>query len=275
MPSLLCTVRGCGRALARTGGSFACERGHAYDVSHRGYVNLLQPQDRRSRNPGDTEEAVRARRRLHEAGLEAWLLEELEDEIGRALTAARAPAVLDVGCGDGYFLGELARRRGMEGGGVDISKPAIDLASRTYPEMTWVVANADRIIPWADGSLDLVMSITSRRPGGEIRRVLAAAGRALFVVPAEDDLIELREAALGAGARRPRVGSLVSEMAGRLALISRREVRTTIRLEARQLADLLAATYRTGRGEREKRVAAVSRLDVTMSRELLLFERAK
>jgi 23S rRNA (guanine745-N1)-methyltransferase len=273
---LICTVRGCGRPLARADASLVCARGHAYDVSRSGYVNLLQPQDRRSRHPGDTAEAVRARRRIHEAGLEEWLVDELAAEADSALKSSRSdvPAILDVGCGDGYFLGELARRRTMDAHGVDISRPAIDVASRAYPGASWVVANADRMLPWADGSFDLVLSITSRRHAPEIRRVLAPSGRALFVLPAEDDLIELRESALGRAVRRDRVAPLVSALAGSLALVSRRGVRRCARLNRSQLEDLLSTTYRTGRVERENRVGRLTGLDVTMSRELLLFRPA-
>src|SRR5450755_3800076 len=56
--TLLCTVRGCRRPLSRESNRFVCERGHSFDVARSGYLNLLQPQDRRSANPGDSKEAV-------------------------------------------------------------------------------------------------------------------------------------------------------------------------------------------------------------------------
>ena len=37
-----------------------CPRGHSFDVARSGYINLLQPQERRSRNPGDSADAVAA-----------------------------------------------------------------------------------------------------------------------------------------------------------------------------------------------------------------------
>src|SRR4051812_13953135 len=67
--TLLCTVRDCHQPLAREEKRLVCERNHAYDVARSGYVNLLQPQDRRSANPGDSKEAVAARRRLADRGL--------------------------------------------------------------------------------------------------------------------------------------------------------------------------------------------------------------
>src|SRR5947199_10671655 len=69
VPNLLCTVRECRAALVREERRAVCERGHSFDVARSGYLNLLQPQDRRSRHPGDSAEAVAARRRVIERGL--------------------------------------------------------------------------------------------------------------------------------------------------------------------------------------------------------------
>ena len=61
---LLCPVRGCHLALTREEKRVVCARGHSFDIARSGYINLLQPQERRSKNPGDTADAVAARRRL-------------------------------------------------------------------------------------------------------------------------------------------------------------------------------------------------------------------
>ena len=55
---LLCPVRCCHTALVREEGRLLCPRGHSFDVARSGYINLLQPQDRRSKHPGDTSVAV-------------------------------------------------------------------------------------------------------------------------------------------------------------------------------------------------------------------------
>ena len=113
---LLCTVRNCHLALAREESRLICPRGHSFDVARSGYINLLQPQDRRSRQPGDTGTAVAARRRLHDRGATEPLLR------GIAEIAGPSPddIVLDAGCGDGYYLGTLARQTGFDAHGVDI-----------------------------------------------------------------------------------------------------------------------------------------------------------
>jgi len=71
---LLCPVRGCQLALAREEKRVVCPQGHSFDIARSGYLNLLQPQDRRSKNPGDTVAAVAARRRLHDRGVTEPLL---------------------------------------------------------------------------------------------------------------------------------------------------------------------------------------------------------
>src|SRR5437868_4057924 len=105
MPALLCSVRDCALPLTRQGGAFLCSRGHSFDVARSGYVNLLQPQDRRSRDAGDSRAAVEARRRLADAGHDAWLLEPVRDVLDGAASDAESPAVLDLGCGEGFLLG--------------------------------------------------------------------------------------------------------------------------------------------------------------------------
>ena len=56
----------------------------------------------------------------------------------------------------------------------------------------WVVANADRLLPYADRSFSVILSITARMNAGEFRRVLRDDGRLLVALPAPEDLIELR-----------------------------------------------------------------------------------
>ena len=187
---LICTVRDCRMPLVREAHRLICPRGHSFDIARSGYVNLLQPQMRRSKQPGDTPAAVDARRRLHDRGTTAPLLK------GIAKFAEISPrdTVLDAGCGDGFYLGTVAHEIRCAAHGVDISIPAVDAAARRYPACEWIVANADRFIPYADRSLSLILSITARMNTAEFRRVLRDDGRLLVAVPAPTDLIELRGA---------------------------------------------------------------------------------
>src|ERR1700733_3968162 len=113
---LVCPVRNCRLPLASDGRRLVCEHGHSFDVARSGYINLLQPQDRRSNRPGDTVAAVAGRRRLADPGVTGPFLQAIAD----LTRASSADIVLDAGCGDGFYLGALARQTGCSARGVDI-----------------------------------------------------------------------------------------------------------------------------------------------------------
>src|SRR5580700_5732427 len=231
---LLCTVRNCHLALVREEMRLVCPRGHSFDIARSGYINLLQPQDRRSKHPGDTLAAVAARRRLHDRGVTGPLLHA----IAETLAASAGDAALDAGCGDGFYLGNLASQTGFEAHGVDISIPAVDAAARRYPGCEWIVANADRFLPYADRSFSIVLSITARMNAGEFRRILRDDGRLLVALPAPDDLIELR------GVGRDRVARTVETFARDFTLAEQRRVTSVADLDAAGVHDVLVSIYR-------------------------------
>jgi 23S rRNA (guanine745-N1)-methyltransferase len=251
---LLCPVRHCHLPLAREERRLFCPRSHSFDIARTGYINLLQPQDRRSKQPGDTTAALAARRRLHDRGVTEPLLKA----IAEITAASPGDVVLDAGCGEGFYLGTLARQAGFHGHGIDISVPAIDAAARRYSECEWIVANADRFVPYADRSFTLVLSITARMNANEFRRVLRDDGRLLIALPAPDDLVELR------GAGRDRAARTVETFAN-FKLTGQRRVTTTAGLDADAVHDVLHSIYRPMRS----RPAEAMR--VTFSLDLLLF----
>ena len=232
-----------------------CVRKHSFDIARSGYINLLQPRDRRSRNPGDSAEAVAARRRLQDLGATGPLLEGIAGLLG----LAKEDVVLDAGCGDGFYLGSLAERCGCEGHGIDISVPAIQAAARRYPGCEWIVGNADRFVPYADGVFSAVMSITARQNAGEFRRVLRGNGRLLVAVPAPDDLIELR------GTGRDRTARTIADFGSDFELVAQSRATATVSLDEAAVRDVLLAIYRPLR----PRVTEASR--VKFSLDLLLF----
>ncbi len=268
--ALLCSVAGCRRPLTRNRRVLSCPRAHSFDVAHSGYVNLLQPRDRRSIRPGDAPATVAARRRLAARGFET----PITHAIARLLTLDPGDAVLDVGCGDGHHLAAVAAGFGAEGHGLDISVAAIEAAAQRYPELSWVVANADRFLPYADGSFRAVTSITAQRNPAEFRRVLGSRGVLLLVVPAPDDLIEVRERILGERIERDRVERAVATFAPLFTLDRHERVRHAVRLDAASVRDVMAVSYRAGRASRLVRLAEIGDLDVTLSRDALVFRPA-
>src|SRR5215831_5273487 len=208
--SLACTVRGCGLPLSPAGRAVSCERGHAYDIARAGYLNLLQPQDRRSIDSGDSKDVVAARSRLMAAGFGVGVVTALCDLIA-ASPLPEFPLVLDLGCGSGDALAALSERRLIRGVGIDISAAAVEHAAKMYPEITWVAANADRRLPILDATANVVLSMHGRRHPQECARVLAPGGVLIVAISAADDLIELRAAVQGEGVERDRVDALIAE----------------------------------------------------------------
>jgi 23S rRNA (guanine745-N1)-methyltransferase len=233
-----------------------CARGHSFDVARSGYVNLLQPQDRRSNTPGDSADAVAARRRIHDVGI----TQPLASAINEFVAPEAKDAVLDAGCGDGFYLNALGESSSCTACGIDISIPAIDAAARRYKRCQWVVANADRFIPWSDGAFSLVTSITGRMNPVEFRRILREDGRLLVAVAAPDDLIELR------GAGRDRVERTVEEFSGLFHLVEQRRVTTVADLDEAAVEDVLLAIYRPLQSQPARD------MKVTFSLDLMLFQ---
>ena len=243
--------------LARGDRRLVCPRAHSFDLARSGYINLLQPQDKRSKQPGDTTDAVAGRRRLHDRGVTAPLLAAIAD-----LSApGSSDIVLDAGCGDGFYLGTLAQQLCFEAHGVDISVPAIDAAARRYPVCQWIVANADRFIPFAARSFSLLLSITARMNPAEFHRVLRPEGRLLVAIPAPDDLIELR------GTGRDRVTRTVETFDPYFTLTAQRRITTTADLDAAAVQDVLHSIYRPLHAN------PVEAKQVTLSLDLLLLHR--
>lgn len=262
-PVLICSVRDCRLPLKREPRRLFCPSGHSFDVARSGYVNLLQPQERRSKNPGDTAEAVAARRRLHDRGVTAGLLAGIAEFAGAAAEVSEGDTVLDAGCGDGFYLGSLVAAKRAEGHGVDISAPAVELAAKRYPGCEWIVANADRFIPYADQSFALVMSITGRMNAAEFRRVLRPDGMLLVAIPAPDDLQEVR----GEGGK-DRVRRTVEAFASHFALARQDRVATIADLDAAGVEDLRHSIYRP------RQAAPAKAMRVTLSLDLLGFRAA-
>jgi 23S rRNA (guanine745-N1)-methyltransferase len=269
---LVCPVRGCQLALTREQRQWMCPRGHAFDVARSGYVNLLQPQDKRSKSPGDTAEAIAGRRRMHDLGLTQPLLEA----IAAMAAISKHDRVLDAGCGEGFYLGNLQRLSACETAyGVDISIPAIDAAARRYPAVChpavcqWIVANADRGLPFVDRAFTRVLSITARLNAAEFRRVLHPEGTLLLAIPGADDLRELR----GGSAGRDRVERTVAAFSAEGFVLSEHRLAThTMPVDVETVAALRHAIYRPGG---DSAVAASPRpVDtVTFALDLLRFQR--
>lgn len=273
MFQLRCTVRDCQQLLEQRERELVCCAGHHFDQAKQGYWNLLQPQDKKSKNPGDSEDAVLARHRWLQDGHAHSLVETLRPWCGANLGGV-SQRTLDLGCGEGSFGPALFSNEADSYCGIDLSKRAIKLAARVWPAATWVLANADRTLPAADQSVQRVISLFGRRPVSEIHRVLIPGGTCVVAVPGEEDLIELREQVQQAGHSRSRWNVIVDEMSrAGLDVVEQRQWRRNVKLEPAAIADALAMTYRAVRHSQRSRLEGVQAMNVTLAADLILLRR--
>lgn len=108
--------------------------------------------------------------------------------------------VLDVGCGEGRFAGELARA-GARVVGIDIAEEALRRARRVEPELDlrliegaapWPVEDASCDVVWAGEVLEHVADTAAWL--SEVRRVLPSGGRLLLSTPDNGALTLLKAA---------------------------------------------------------------------------------
>ena len=174
----------CALALTLAGSGATCPSGHSFDRGRGGYLNLmvggrLGP----TVTAGDTPDALTARRRFLTAGHYAPIARALAEAVG----APEGP-VLDVGCGEGYYLSTLAVG---ERYGLDVSKAAVQMAARAHPDTQFVVGTAYRL-PALDRSAGVVISVFAPHPFEEFARVLRPGGWWVAVTPGPRHLHELR-----------------------------------------------------------------------------------
>ena len=146
----------CSAPLTRGERAYTCPAGHSFDRSAAGYVHLLPANRKHSQNPGDDKAMVAARSAFLDKGYYAPLREALCALALRDTADLPAPALLDSGCGEGYYTQGLFQALAQAGrtpelAGVDISKFALRRAARRVKEGEFAVASVYHL-PVADCS---------------------------------------------------------------------------------------------------------------------------
>lgn len=273
--SLACPLDGA--PLHCHGATWRCPAGHCFDIASQGYANLLPVQQKRSRDPGDSKEMVAARRRFLNAGHYQPIAAAVSRAALAELPAGAAISCLDAGCGEGYYLRQLAAAAGdaqtLALLGLDISKWAVLSAAKQEKRPNWLVGTNARL-PVLPATLDLVLCLFGFPVYGEFARVLKPGGVLLQVDAGPDHLRELREIIYPAlKPERP----TESQVPAGFRSLSTETVRFPLAIDgAEQIADLLAMTphlYRAS-AEGRARAAALTALVVTVDVRLTRFGRS-
>jgi 23S rRNA (guanine745-N1)-methyltransferase len=199
---------------------------------------------------------VRARRSFLSAGFYGPLSDRLNRWVAQQLgqaeivqTEARFACIVEVGCGEGYYLSQL--KCCLESHrpvwpiryfGMDISKAAVKLAAKQHRGIIFVVADVKRKIPFASRSVGILLNIFSPRHVTEFERVLARNGSCFVVIPAPEHLGSLR---LEFGLLEIEVSKLervTEQMRGDFELIQQHTLEYDLRLGGEALLQLIQMT---------------------------------
>jgi len=187
---------------------------------------------------------------------------------------------LDAGCGEGYYLRQLAQQlpdaQALSLMGLDISKWAVQSAAKQEdkhaPISRWVVGSNAQL-PVQSATLDSVLCMFGFPVYSEFARVLKPGGQLIQVEAGPEHLRELREIIYPtlkpAREKAPDVPEGFKHLASE-------QVRYSISLEGTEsIGDLLTMTphlYRASAQGREK-AAALEQLTLTIDAQLTVWER--
>jgi 23S rRNA (guanine745-N1)-methyltransferase len=259
-----------GAPLHREGSAWKCANGHNFDVASQGHTHLLPVQHKRSLDPGDSKDMVAARRRFLNAGH----YQPIAEAVARTVLADLPPqaACLDAGCGEGYYLRQLAAAATDHGQslvilGLDISKWAVLAAAKQDSRPNWVVGTNARL-PVLDGTLDRLLCLFGFPVHPEFARVLKPGGRLIQVDAGPDHLRELREIIYPT--LKPQRPADTAAPAG-FASPQHETVRFTLELDSQeQIADLLAMTPHLYRASPEGRARAAELTALSLTVDALI-----
>lgn len=203
---LLCPV--CNADLKHVHSALVCQRGHSFDIAREGYVNFLLTNRQSLRRRGDSKEMLFARRSFLGRGhyrplanaIGALTTQHLMDTLQDGVAVDRR-GILDVGCGEGYYLDELrdhinhdGKFTGLNYLGLDIAMNAVRLAAKRRHDMHFVVADINALLPFADRSIATLLNIFAPHHPREFARILAPMGVLIVVIPTPNHLSHLRAA---------------------------------------------------------------------------------
>ncbi len=195
----------CNKVLKIIDKSYKCENNHSFDISKYGHINLLLSNQKNSKAPGDNKEMVIARKGFLDENYYSGISNRVNEIINHYVLENpdlnkedSEINILDTGCGEGYYTERL--RKSLEEKntkkfniyGLDISKEAIILASKTYKEIDWMVASATHL-PFLDESLDFIICMFAKIVPEEKMRCLKKGGKLIVVSTGENHLQELKQ----------------------------------------------------------------------------------
>lgn len=187
----------CKEKLSKVERTYRCKNNHSFDISKSGYLNLLLDNQKNSKNPGDDKDMVKSRELFLKKDYYKSISEKLNEILKEELDFKKENLILDIGCGEGYYTGNLKEYLNGKNVkskiyGVDISKEAILKASKKYKSISWLVSSA-LSLNLEKESFNAIICMFSKIVPSEKMKVLKKGGKVIIVSSGKDHLIELKE----------------------------------------------------------------------------------
>lgn len=188
----------CGKKIRFHAGSLVCKKEHCFDISAKGYVNMLG-----ATRPlkGYDKQFFKSRGEFFAKGYYAHILDAIIKKVSEIKAAADGsePAtqlvLVDAGCGEGYYSSALAGKiEGLQIIAFDIAADAIACAAKSKENVAWTIADVTNI-PVKDDVCDILLDVFTPASYKEFGRILKKGGYILKVIPGSNHLKELRKAA--------------------------------------------------------------------------------
>jgi 23S rRNA (guanine745-N1)-methyltransferase len=227
--------------------SIVCFNKHCFDISKKGYVNLLQDQGKSKYD----KELFQSRNIVSQTGFFEPLIQSIVLLINKNLSDFKTKEyvkILDAGCGEGFHLAQIINCfrdqeiDHLKGVGIDISKEGIQIAAKNYKNSLWLVADLARM-PFINHQFDVILNILSPAYYGEFERTISNQGILIKVVPDSEYLKELRTSFYQETDKEIYSNKVVLEHFGRnFALIDTERIRYKFRLSNEELHHLVKMT---------------------------------
>lgn len=257
--------------IANEGGSLVCSgaRRHCYDISSKGYVNLMPPGRAQG---GDSREAVRARKDFLSLEYYRPAADALADILAKYLK--NDAVVIDAGCGEGYYTSKIAEK-GFLVAGIDISKHASEFAAKRCCgkglDGFFAVGSVFEL-PFFDESADCVVNIFAPCAEAEFSRVLCKDGILAVVYAGPEHLMGLKRAIYDTVKKNDERADMPEGM----SLIEEVAVTFDISVEGREnVKNLFSMTpyyWRTSPADCEK-LDKIERLDTCVDMRIAVYRR--
>lgn len=270
MAYYICPV--CGDALKIWDNSYKCGKGHCFDRSAKGYVNLFLSKG--GSNHGDDKAMINARTDFLNKGYYGFL----KDEVCKAVSdfTPQNGEVIDCGCGECYYTAAIhealtRKNKSPEIYAVDISKDAVITGKKRCKNLNLAVASVFHL-PFSKESFDTLVTMFAPFCREEYSRVLKHGAVMIMAIPLEDHLWELKRAVY----ETPYKNSPHDFEIEGFELVKKSDVKEMMHLSCNKditsLFEMTPYSHKTSK-EDIKKLESLDKLDVTAHFAVLVYKK--